>query len=150
MKTKFDVLIDADRDTVWATFDNADNIAKWQPTLKSFAHKSGTPGEVGAVAELIYEEDGRPLLMSEIITERRPPSFMAGLYESKWSKTLIVNYFETVGDHQTRWVSHANHSFRGPMKLLSLFKRKSICARAEADMQRFKLLVETLAASEHS
>ena len=72
MKTKFDVLIDADRDAVWATFDDADNIAKWQPTLKSFTHKSGTAGEVGAVAELVYEENGRPLVLSEIAGEGEP------------------------------------------------------------------------------
>ncbi len=150
MKTKFEVIIDADRDTVWDVFDNADNIARWQPTLKSFTHKSGLPGEVGAVSELIYAEGNGEMLMSETITEKRRPDFMAGFYEAKWSKSLIVNYFETVDDNKTRWVSHANHNFSGIMKLMTPFVRKTICRRTESDMARFKLLVESQLTSEKS
>ena len=147
MKAKFEVIVDADRRTVWEAFDNPDNMPKWQPTLKSFTHKSGTPGEVGAVTELVYDENGRELVISEIVSERRQPDFMAGIYTTKGSKSVIVNYFETVNDNQTRWVSHANHNFSGFMKLMSPFFRKSICKRTENDLQRFKLLVESQQAS---
>ena len=143
MKAKFEVIVDADRNAVWDAFDNPGNIPKWQPTLKSFTHKSGTPGEVGSITELVYDENGRELVMSETITERRQPDFMAGIYATKGSKSLIVNYFETVEGNKTRWVSHANHSFSGFMKLVSPFIRKTICDRTENDMQRFKLLVES-------
>ena len=98
MKTKFEVIVGADRDTVWQAFDNPDNIVKWQPTLKSFTHKSGPRGEVGSVAELVYEEKGREIVMTETMTEKRKPDFMAGIYESKWGKTLIVNYFESMSN----------------------------------------------------
>lgn len=148
MKAKFEVIVDADRNAVWDAFDNPDNISKWQTTLKSITHKSGTPGEVGAITELVYDEDGRKLVMTETITERRQPAFMAGIYTTKGSKSLIVNYFETVGDDKTRWVSHANHNFSGFMKLVSLFIRKTICDRTKNDMQRFKLLVESQRACE--
>ena len=150
MKTKFDVIIDADRETVWAAFDDTDNMSRWQSTLKSFTHKSGTPGEIGAVSELIYDEDGREVVMLETITEKRRPVFFAGIYKSRWGKSLVVNHFETVNDNQTRWAGHANHGFRGIMKLMSPFLRKKICARTEDDMQRFKLLVESQQASEAS
>jgi len=143
MKTRFEIVIDADRDTVWDAFDNPDNMVKWQPTLKSFTYKSGPPGDVGSVAELVYDEKGREIVMLETMTEKRRPSFMAGIYESKWGKALIVNYFETVDENRTRWVGHANHSFKGFMRLMSPFIRKSICERTESDMQRFKLLVES-------
>ena len=148
MKAKFEVIVNADRSTVWDAFDNPDNISKWQATLKSITHKSGTPGEIGAITELVYDEDGRELVMTETITERRQPAFMAGIYTTKGSKSLIVNYFETVGDDKTRWVSHANHNFSGFMKLASLFIRKTICDRTENDMQRFKLFVESQRACE--
>jgi hypothetical protein len=148
MKAKFEVIVDADRNAVWDAFDNPDNISRWQPALKSFTHKSGTPGEVGAITELVYDENGRELVISEIITERRQPDFMAGIYTTKGSKSLIVNYFETVEDDKTRWISHASHSFSGFMKLVSPFVRKAIRSRTENDMQRFKLLVESQKACE--
>jgi len=150
LKTKFEVIISADRDTVWQAFDDPDNMVKWQPTLKSFAHKSGPRGEVGSVAELVYEENGREIVMTETITEKRKPDFMAGIYESKWGNALIVNYFASVEGNKTRWVGHANHRFKGFMKLMSLFIRKSICERTESDMQRFKLLVESQLAARNS
>lgn len=148
MKTRNEITIDADRETVWREFDNADNMCEWQPTLKSFTHKSGTPGEPGAVSELVYDENGRDVTMIETMTEKRRPDFMAGSYDSAWSRAIIVNHFEAVGDEQTRWVIYANHQFKGFFRIIGLFFRKSICGRTDEWMQRFKLLVETRAAGE--
>lgn len=143
MKTKFEVVIAADRDVVWQAFDNPDNMRKWQPTLRSFTHKSGPRGEPGSIAELVYDEDGREVTLTETMTEKRKPDFMAGIYESEFSSALIVNYFQVVDAHHTRWVCHANHGFKGLMKFISIFFRRTICKRTEADMHRFKLLVES-------
>jgi hypothetical protein len=148
MKARFEVIVNADRNTVWDAFDNPDNIPKWQPTLKSFPHKSGTPGEVGAITELVYDENGRELVMSETITERRRPDFMAGIYTTKGRKSLIVNYFEIIEGDKTRRVRHANHNFSGFMKLVSPFIRKTIFDRTDNDMQRFKLMIESQRACE--
>ena len=147
MKVQTQVLIDADIETVWRAFDNPDNMARWQPTLKSFTHKSGKAGQPGAVSELLYDENGRDVLLTETITERREPDFLAGTYESKWGTTVIVNHFERIGEQQTRWVSYSRHSFRGIMRFLAIFMRGSMCKRADDDMQRFKLLVESQAAA---
>jgi len=143
MKFKVEVVIDADRKTVWRCFDDPDNMVKWQPTLVSFTHESGKPGHPGAVSELIYRESGREIRMIERVTERREPDFMAGSYESKWGKAVIVNHFERVGEDQTRWVAYWNHTFTGLLRFVAPFLRKSMCKRLENDLQRFKLLVES-------
>ena len=150
MKHKTEVVIDADPETVWRLFDNPDNLKKWQPTLRSFAHKSGTPGEPDAVSELVYEEKGREVVLTETITARRKPDFLAGTYESKWGNVVIVNHFERADDGKTRWIGYYNHSFKGFMKFMALFVARSIRKRTEADMGRFKLFVETTAAADPS
>jgi uncharacterized protein YndB with AHSA1/START domain len=150
MKHKAEVIIDADRDTVWRFFDNADNMTKWQPTLRSFRHVSGTPGQPDAVSELVYDENGREVVLTETITARREPEFLGGTYESRWGTVVILNLFEQTEDGRTRWSSNSNHRFRGLMKFLSLFMAKSICSRIDSDMQRFKLLVETEIAKDPS
>lgn len=142
MKTRHEVLIDAPRDVVWALFDDPESMPDWQPTLRSITPKEGTPGQPGAVAELVYDENGREVRMIETITERREPDFTACIYTSRFGKTIIVNHFEDAGD-QTRWVVYANHFFKGMMKLMSIFFAKSIRERTENDLQRFKLLVES-------
>lgn len=150
MKNKAEILIDADRATVWRVFDDPDNMTTWQPTLKSFTHKSGAPGQPDAVSELIYDENGREVVMTETITARREPNFLGGTYESKWATVTIFNHFEEIDTGQTRWVSSANYRFKGLMKIMALFMRKSICNRSDTDMNRFKLMVETRLAGDAS
>ncbi|MEE4162266.1 MAG: SRPBCC family protein [Woeseiaceae bacterium] len=143
MKTRHDILIDAPHDIVWAAFDNRDNMRRWQPNLREYAHCSGTPGNPGAVTELVYDEKGREVRMTETITERREPDFIAAVYTTDWGKTIVVNHFEDAGDGKTRWVVYANHFFKGIMKVLGVFSAKSIRERTENDLQRFKLFVES-------
>ena len=123
---------------------------RWQPTLKRFDHKSGEPGQTGAVSELTYDEDGRQLVLTETITERREPDFMAGIYESKHGTMLIVHTFEETADGHTLWTSWSNMNFKGLMKLFAIFMVRSIRRRTEDDMQRFKLMVETDLAAQTS
>ena len=143
MKTRHEVLIDAPIDVVWEDYDTTDNLLRWQPTLKSFTPQSGTPGEPGAVTSLIYDEKGGEVHMTETVTERREPDFLASIYTSDWGKTIIVNHFENAGDGRTRWVMYANHFFKGMMKVMSVFRAGAIRKRTENDLQRFKLLVES-------
>ena len=148
MKHKTEILIDADRATVWRMFDDPHNMTKWQPTLKSFAHKTGTPGQPDAVSELVYDENGRQLVMIETITARREPEFLGGTYESNWGTVVIFNLFEESDNGKTRWTSNMNYQFKGFMKVMAFFMRKSICNRSDRAMNRFKLLVESTIAGE--
>lgn len=143
MKFRHEIIIDADPQTVWATFDNPANMKAWQPTLESFTRRSGEDGQPGAVAELVYDEDGRKVRLVETITERREPHFMAGTYESDVGNALIVNHFEDAGDGRTRWTMHGNQAFRGIYRLLGLFVAASVRKRNEAMMNNFKLFAET-------
>ncbi len=147
MKHRAELIIDAPRALVWQLFDGPDNMQRWQPTLASFEHRSGTPGQPGAVSELVYEENGRRVVMTETITERREADFIAGRYDSAFGTTEIVNVFEALDDGRTRWQVWCNFRFRGFMMLLSLFRGGSIRRRTDADLARFKLLAETEAAS---
>ena len=144
MKIKTQVIIEADRETVWRVFDNPDNMTKWQPTLRSFTTIEGVQGQPGAVAELKYEENGREITLVERITERRDGYFMAGSYESDWGIAIIVNHFEDMPDGSTRWVGHWNYTFKGLFRFLAPFMRGSMRRRIDDDLQRFKLLVESL------
>lgn len=143
MKMNYEAVIRASRDRVWATFDNPDNLSRWQPTLESFTHQSGIPGHPGAMSELVYDENGKKITMTETVVERREPAFLAGTYDNAWATTLVVNHFEAIDQNTTRFTAYTNIRFKGIMKIMSLFVARSIRARAEADLDRFKLLVET-------
>ncbi len=143
MKFRHEIVIDADQDSVWAAFDNPDNMKGWQPTLESFTRRSGEDGQPGAVAELVYDENGRKVKLIETITERREPHFLAGSYKSDIGNALIVNHFEGAGEGRTRWTMYGNQSFKGIFRVLGIFFAGSIRRRNEAMMNNFKLLAET-------
>jgi uncharacterized protein YndB with AHSA1/START domain len=143
VKLNFEILIDASIDTVWAAFDNPDNMGRWQQNFHSYTHKSGDPGQPGSVAELKFDEKGKIVVLTETVTERRAPDFLAGTYESTHGTTIIVNRFEEIDEITTRWASWCRFSFTGFMKFISLFIAGVIRKRTEGDMQRFKLMVET-------
>ena len=142
MKVHIEKTINADIKRVWAVMDNPDNLSRWQPTLESWTHKFGEPGQPDSVAELVYNENGRKIIMTETVTERRKPDFLAGTYETNWGKTLIVNTFEALSDGKTKWDLYSNSSFKGMMKIFSIFFAGSIRKRTEADMSRFVAFVE--------
>ncbi len=147
MKLKVEVIIDAEPEVVWRHFDDPDKLSKWQPTLESYSHVAGTPGQPDAICELHYMEKNRLRVVREIITARREPDFLAGIRESGYSNAVVVNHFEDAGDGKTRWVAYWNYSFTGVAKFKTLFTHRSFKIRIEDDMQRFKLLVETAESS---
>ncbi len=143
MKLNFEVEIDADQENVWAAFTNPDNMGRWMQNFESFTPLSGVPGQVGAVAEVAFNENGRRVVMKETITERRDPDFLAGTYETDHGSMLIVNHFEAIDEQRTKWTSWCNFTFSGIMRLLSIFIVGTIRKRTGGDMQRFKLMVES-------
>jgi len=143
MKFEFEILIDASPGDVWVAFDNPENKSCWQQNFHSRTDKTGEPGRPGAVTELIFNEKGKRVVLTETITERREEKFLAATYESRRGTILVVNHFVKVDDNRTRWTSWCNFRFNGLMKFVSLFTSGRIRKRTEGDMQRFKLMVET-------
>ena len=114
MKIKTEVVIDADRETVWRIFD----------------------------------EQGQQETLIDHVTERRKPDFIAGTHKSDKGKAVIVNLFDDLPDGTTKWVAYCNYTFTGVSRMLALFSGGAIRQRVEDDVQRFKLLVESLHSSE--
>lgn len=148
MKLRFQVDIEAGKTAVWDAFEAAGNKVRWQQNFLGYRVKSGRPGQPGAVAELVFDEGDRQVTLTETITERRAPDFLAATYESPQVGTLIVHHFDALDDGRTRWSSWCNFRFRGLMRVMALFAVGRIRRRMEDDMQRFKRMVETDLAGE--
>lgn len=142
MKISAEMILDRPREQVWEAFDNPDNMIRWQPTLESFEHVSGEPGQPGAVSRLVYQEGGRTIEMTERLTERREPEYLAGEYETEGTINTIENHFQRLKDGRTRWVMNSEFNFSGLFKLLAPFMKGQMRKRTLNDMERFKAMVE--------
>jgi uncharacterized protein YndB with AHSA1/START domain len=143
MKLRKEIIIDADRETVWRIFDDPEYTRMWQPELKSQTLLSGAADEVGAKYELIYDHKGSDLRVVATLTEKREFEVMAAILDSDWSQTTIANRFESTADHRTLWILELEYCFKGIHKFAALFARKSMRSRSEDEMQRFKQLAES-------
>lgn len=143
MKLKFKTEIDAPIDTVWAAFNDAGQMGRWMQNFHSFNVVSGEAGQPGSSAELVFDENGRKVVLTETVTDCREPDFLATSFESPHGTTTIVHHFESLETDRTRWSSWCNFSFRGFMRFMSLFIGGVIRRRTEGDMARFKLMVES-------
>jgi uncharacterized protein YndB with AHSA1/START domain len=143
MKQSFEIEIDAAIEDVWAAFTDADNMGRWIANFESFTPISGEPGQPGSVAELVFDEKGKRVVLKETITERRDPDFLAASYEADHGTTLIVNHFQSVDGARTRWTSWNRFAFSGIMRFFAIFLGGVIRKRTEADLERFKLMVES-------
>lgn len=143
MKLRSEIVIDADRETVWAAFTRRDNVRRWQPDIKSMKLVSGEHLEPGAESLVVYREDGRDYTIVEHVTERRDPDFIALRGETVSGTATSVNHFESIDGGRTRWVVYVNHSFRGLMRIVGPFFKNRAMRRIDRHMQQFKLMVES-------
>lgn len=143
MKYHFEIMLNAPRSDVWAAFSRLENLKKWQPTLTSIEHLSGTPGEHGAKSRLTYEENGHKIEMTETVEYCAHGSELTGRYDTSHGTNLLSNRFEEVGGGQTRWIVDAEFLFKGfLMSIVGFFLRGVIKKRVEADCNRFKAKLE--------
>ena len=142
MRFHFEMTIDRPREEVWSSFDNVENLKKWQPTLESFDLQNGKPGQVGAESRLIYKENGRRIVMLETITGRREPESFSGTYATSMGKNSMWIGFEPIDGGKTRLVVDAEFGFKGPMMLVGPFMKGAVGRRMRTDLERFKTLLE--------
>ncbi|MBC8505553.1 MAG: SRPBCC family protein [Chloroflexi bacterium] len=142
MKYTCETVIDLPRERVIELFDNADNLSKWQPTLKSFEHFEGELGKPGAKSRLIYNERGRELEMIETILVRNLPDEFSATFEAKGVFNINKNIFHEAGENQTRWVQDTEFELSGMMKVMGIFMRGAFPKETAKGMQMFKEFAE--------
>lgn len=142
MHLKFSMILDAPRDKAWRAFDNVDNLRLWQPALAEYEHLSGTPGQPGATARLVYREAGHRIELVETITSRRDQEVFNASYDSAHGRNTLHNQFVVIDDGHTRWDLEAEFSFKGAARLMAPMLRGTIERRIRSDAERFKSQLE--------
>jgi hypothetical protein len=105
-----EIEIEQPRARVIESFDNPENLVKWQPGLQRFEHVSGTPGQPGAKSILTYNMRGRTMELLETVPEE-----FNGKYEWRGGYNTLRNRFTEVGPARTRWESTCEYHFTGLM-----------------------------------
>lgn len=143
MRYSCEIIIDRPRDEVIALFEDPENMKHWQPTLKSFEPISGQPGKAGSKSRLVYDMNGRDMVMTETITQQNFPESFSAVYDAVNVHNVMDNHFYAEDD-KTRWVATSEFRFSGWMRLMALIMREgSFKKESMENMQRFKTFAES-------
>ncbi len=97
-----EVKINAPLDLVWEKFMDPEFVKKWQTGFKSLKHLEGELGMPGSKSEMVYDEDGRQIVMQEEITAREDKKMMKMVYSTPGVVNRMENYFSEA-DGVTTW-----------------------------------------------
>ena len=142
MKYACEVVIKRPRDEVIEKFDSTENLYKWQPSLESFEHVSGEPGQAGGVSRLTYSGK-RSMTMRETITARQFPDSFDATYEAPGVVNPCHNVFEDLGDGTTKWIMETEFIFSGFMKFVSKLMGGSFRKETQSSLDKFKAWIES-------
>src|SRR5688572_22130183 len=97
MKYTVSIEIHLSRERVIALFDDAANLKRWMPGLRSFEHLTGVPGQPGATSRLTFKHKGRDMVMNETIVLRELPDRYDHTYEMPGMWNGVSHRFTATG-----------------------------------------------------
>ncbi|MDH3494555.1 MAG: SRPBCC family protein [Acidobacteriota bacterium] len=143
MKYVVDTVIDRPVNEVISKFDDPENLKEWMDGLLSFEPISGTPGEIGAKAKLVFQMGKKKIEMIETITAKNLPDEFGGTYEAEGVFNTVMNRFESVGNDQTRMTQQCEFEFTSfMMKVMGFFIPGAFKSQTRKHMDAFKSFAE--------
>lgn len=142
MKFSCEIIIEKPIDEVIEKFDNIENMKEWMEGLQSFEPISGTTGEVGAKAKLVFLMGKRNIEMIETITVKDLPREFSGTYDAQGVHNIVKNYFEAVDANSTRYKTDQEFQFKGFMKIIGALFPKAFKKQSLKYLMNFKQFVE--------
>lgn len=142
MKYTSEIKINLPLNKVIELFDNPDNLSKWMEGLKSFEPISGTPGQPGAKAKLVFQMGKRTVEMIETVTVRNLPHEFSGTYEAKGVFNIVRNKFKSLSENVTLYTSEQEFQFSGFMKLVGFLMSGAFKKQSMKYLEDFKRFAE--------
>lgn len=143
MQYTIEIDIDLPRDQVITLFDNPENMKHWQEGLQSYEPLTGTPGQEGATAKMVYRMGKKEMVLIEHIISRDLPDYINTTYDTQGVHNVQKNYFEKINESTTRWKSVSEFYFSGfMMKTIGFLMPGAFKKQSKKYMEDFKKFAE--------
>ena len=126
MKGRYSIDIERPREQVFAFLDDEKNLPKMVPHLVDQGVIDETPEKVGTTFWHVYEEKGRRMKMTGVVTEHRPPERMAVKLEGAFFGLEVTYELEELGPTSTRLTQVSDARFKHVFKLMGLLFGKKM------------------------
>ena len=136
--------IDRARDEVVEKFLDTEGLFHWQTGLQSVDLISGNPFEPGAKSQLVFENNGRTIELTETILEVNLPESISAFYEWSGGMNTLENRFIELDAKRTRWESTCSYTFGSlGMKLMGFLMPGAFRRQNQSFLDNFKRWVES-------
>jgi len=135
MKIVNKILIDAPPEEVFAWLEDSERAKQWAVTVKSSEIIHETPERVGTTFREYIEEDGRGIEMLGVLTEFVVGKRFGVRLESRLN-VVHVCFILAPEDGRTRLTQDVDLRFKGLLKLLTPFVRRSVRRKITSQTQR--------------
>ena len=146
MKGTYSIDIERPREQVFAFLDDEENLPKMVPNLVDHGTINETPEKVGTTFWHLYEEKGRRMKMTGVVSEHRRPERMAVKLDGAFFGMEVTYELEELGPTSTRLTQLSEARFKHVFKLMGLLfgkkmEREGKQVQAET-FARVKALIE--------
>ena len=76
-----EIMVEKSAAESWAVVQDEEKMSEWLPGFQKIEHVSGTPGSVGAVSNVYFDNDGQQMSIRETITEIVPDESISMTFE---------------------------------------------------------------------
>lgn len=127
---------------VWNAAQDESKLADWLPGFQKIEHVSGTPGSVGAVSKVYFEQEGQPMIITETITEVNPPQTVAMHFSSDFMEMDYRMEFSAVNNNtQVKTITQAEGNGMFAKSVLALMG-SSLKTQEQTNLENLKNSIE--------
>ena len=126
----------------WAVVQDEEKMSEWLPGFQKIEHLSGTPGTVGAVSLVYFDNDGQQMSIRETITDIVPDKSISMTFEDDFMNMDYKMYLTSI-DGKTKISSSTTAIGNGMVsKSIMALMGNSIKAQEETNLTNLKKTIE--------
>ena len=146
MKYTCSVTINKPIDQVVALWHDKAHFSAWQDGFQHIKHIEGIPHTVGAVSEILIQNNKHTIELKETIITNDLPREKRALYEHKHMTNTQCTRFKQVDENTTTYISEVEYiKFNGFMiKLMAKLFPGKFKAQSQKWMDQFKVFAESI------
>ena len=137
-----EIVVDKPISESWAVTQDEEKLKDWLPTIQKIEHISGTPGTVGAVSDVHFDNDGQMMTIRETITDLVPEKSISMTYTSDF---MNMDYTLNMADENGKTKIYTSTTTEGNgmiSKSMMVLIAGSIEAQEETNLANLKRTIE--------
>ena len=137
-----EIVVDKPLAESWAIVQDEEKLQEWLTGLQKIEHVSGTPGTVGAVSDVYFENDGQKMSIRETITNIVPDESISMTYSSDFMDmdyTLVMTAMNGKTKINTSTTAEGNGLFS---KSIMVLIGGSVKVQEETNLSNLRKTIE--------